>query len=154
MKEITLKGSSNIDQRLDFLTTLFNQANDNIKHIDDRRQTSLNYALAIFAGLLGLAIGLDNFVYQLFISIALSLIMLIFCLWDRRLHRASHGIQASRITFREKIQELINNPRKEIEFPAYRSDRENDAEWLSFLPIIYYVLIVSALLSSLIFFVI
>ncbi len=152
MRQITLKGSSNIEHRLDFLMTLLKQADEKIKHIDDRRQTSLNYAMAIFAGLLGLAIGLNNFAYQLYISIALSLIMFIFCLWDRRLHKASHGLQASLITFREKIQETINSPRKNTEFPAYRSEYEKNAEWFSFLPIIYYVLIVSALLSSIIFF--
>jgi hypothetical protein len=152
MKEMTLKGSSDIKYRFDFLMALFNQANDIMKHIDDRRQTSLNYALAIFAGLLGLAIGINNLIYRLYITIALSLIMLIFCMWDRRLHKANHGVQASLRTYREKIQELINNPSKDLEFPTYRLDHEKDAEWFSFLPIIYYVLIVSAVLASLVFY--
>ncbi len=131
---------------------LYNQANTVIKNIDDRRQTSLNYAMAIFAGLLGLAIGLNNLAYRLYLTIALSLIMLMFCMWDRRLHKASHGVQASLMTFRENIQELINGPSKNLEFPTYRSDREKDAEWFSFLPIIYYVLIISALLASIMFY--
>ncbi len=152
MKEMTLKGSGNIKYRIDFLMALFNQADEKIKHIDDRRQRNLNYAMIIFAGLSGFAVGLDNLAYRLYITIALSLTMLVFCLWDRRLHEASHGLQASLVTFREKIQQIINNPGKNTEFSAYRSDCEKDAEWLSFLPMIYYLLIISASLSSLIFF--
>jgi hypothetical protein len=151
MKEMTLLGSSDSKQRIDFLTTLLNQADEKVKHIDDRRQTSLNYALAIFAGLIGLGIGLNNLSYRLYISVSLFLIMFLFSLWDRRLHKASHGVQASRATFSEKILEMINNPKKDITVPTYRSDCEKNAEWFSLLPTIFYILTLCGLISFFLF---
>ena len=91
MNEITLFGSSNVEYRLQILSMLFNQAKEKIKHIVESRQRNMNYALFIFIGLFGLGIGLNNLVYKLSISIAIFLVMCIFCIWDRRLHKISHG---------------------------------------------------------------
>jgi len=151
MNEVTLLGSSDIEHRLQFLSTLLIQAEEKINHIDESRQRNLNFALIIFAGLFGLGIGLNNLVYKLSISTAIFILMCIFCLWDRRLHRISHGWQSARSTFCASISEVINTPKKDITFPRYRADGERKAEVFSFQPIIFYALVVGGLISFAVF---
>jgi hypothetical protein len=151
MSDITLLGSSNVEHRLQILSALYSHAEEKINHIDDSRQTNMNYALVIFAGLFGLGIGLNNLVYQLYISTTILIVMCIFCLWDRRLHELSHGWRSSSSTFRVKTSEVINNPDQDITFPHYRADDEKKAEWFSFQPMIFYTLVLGGLLSFFIF---
>ena len=151
MNEITLLGSSDIEHRLQVLSTLFNQAEEKINHFDESRQRNLNYALVIFAGLFGLGVGLSNHVYQLYISVIIFTVMCIFCLWDRRLHRFTHGWQISSSTFCMKTSEVINRPDQDITFLRYQVDGEKKAEWFSFQPMIFYALILGGLISFFIF---
>ena len=151
MSEITLLGSSNIEHRLQILTALYSQAEEKINHIDESRQRNMNYALVIFAGLFGLGIGLNNVVYQLYISTAIFIVMCIFSLWDRRLHKFSHGWQSSSSTFCVKISEVINSPDQDITFLRYQVDGEKKAEWFSFQPMIFYALVLGGLISFFIF---
>jgi hypothetical protein len=148
---ITLAGSKNIEHRLKFLSELLSQSEDKINHIDKSRQTNMNYALLIFAGLFGVGVGLDNMVYKLAISTAIVLLMCIFCLWDRRLHKISHGWQSSNKTYCEMSAEVINKPTKDISFPRYSTDNEKNAEWFSFQPVVFYALVLGGLLLFLIF---
>jgi hypothetical protein len=148
---ITLIGSKNIEHRVKFLSELLSQSEEKINHIDKSRQTNLNYALLIFAGLFGLGVGLNNIVYKLAISTVIALLMCIFCFWDRRLHKVSHGWQSTNKTYCEKSVDVINNPTKDITFPRYRTDSEKNAEWFSFQPIIFYALVLGGLLSFVIF---
>jgi hypothetical protein len=111
----------------------------------------MNYALLIFAGLFGVGVGLDNMVYKLAISTAIVLLMCIFCLWDRRLHKISHGWQSSNKTYCEMSAEVINKPTKDISFPRYSTDNEKNAEWFSFQPVVFYALVLGGLLLFLIF---
>jgi hypothetical protein len=149
--EITLLGSSDVEYRINLLSTLLDQAEDKVNHIDDSRQRNLNYALAIFAGLIGLGIGLDDFAYRLYISITLFIVMGIFCLWDRRLHKISHGWQSTASTFCRGIGEVINKPGQDTTFPRYRTDAEKRAEWFSFQPMIFYALVLGGLATFLMF---
>ena len=151
MRDITLLGSSDVEHRIDMLSLLFNQAQEKINHIDESRQRNMNYALVIFVGLVGLGIGLDNRVYQLFISAIISIVMFVFCLWDRRLHKISHGWQSSSFTFCRKIGEVINSPDQDITFPRYRADAEKRAECFSFRPMIFYALVLGGFISFPIF---
>jgi hypothetical protein len=144
---ITLKGSSNIEYRLRFLSALLSQSEEKINHIDQSRQTNMNYALIIFAGLFGLGIGLEDIFYKLSISTAIFVLMGVFCFWDRRLHKISHGWQCSSTTFCEITSNVINNPKKNFSFPRYREDCEKKAEWFSFQPVIFYALIFGGLIS-------
>jgi len=152
MTDITLLESSDIEHRIGILSILFNQAEEKIRHIDESRQRNMNYALVIFAGLFGLGIGLDNLVYRLYISTTIFIVMLIFCLWDRRLHKISHGWQSSSFTFCRKIGEAMNNPDQDISFPRYRADAEKRVEWRSFQPMIFYALVFGGFISFFIFF--
>jgi len=151
MSEITLRGSGNVEHRLKILSALYSQAEEKINHIDESRQGNMNYALVIFAGLFGLSVGLNNRVYQLYISITIFIVMCIFCLWDRRLHKISHGWRSSSSTFCQTISEVINNPDQDITLPRYRADGEKKAEWFSFQPMIFYALVLGGLISFFIF---
>ena len=148
---ITLVGSKDVEHRLKFLSELLKESEDKINHIDKSRQTNMNYALLIFAGLFGIGVGLDYIVYKLAISTAIVLLMCIFCLWDRRLHKISHGWQSSNKTYCEMSAALINSPTKEISFPRYRKDSEKKAEYFSFQPVIFYVLVLGGLLTYILF---
>jgi hypothetical protein len=149
--EITLLGSSDIEHRINVLTTLLDQAEDKVNHIDESRQRNMNYALVIFAGLVGLGVGLNDLAYQLYTSVTLFVVMSIFCLWDRRLHKISHGWQGSSATFCREIGEVINKPDQDIAFPRYRADAEKRAEWFSFQPMIFYALVFGGVATFLMF---
>ena len=151
MTEITLLGSSDIEHRINILSILFKQAEEKINHIDESRQRNMNYALVIFAGLFGLGIGLDNLAYQLYISTTILVVMLIFCFWDRRLHKISHGWQSTSRAFCSIIASVINCPDQDISFLHYQSDGEKSAEWKSFQPMIFYTLVLGGLISFFIF---
>lgn len=151
MSQIRLLGSSDSERRLQFLSLLLSQAEESAKHIDESRHRNLNYALLIFAGLFGLGIGVSNLVYQLSISVAIVIVMSIFCFWDRRLHRIMHGWRSSASILRSKITEVINHPDQDIEFSHYRIEGEKKAEWFSFMPVIFYILVLGGLVSFLVF---
>ena len=144
---ITFNGSDDIEYRLQFLSTLLVQSEEKINHIDQSRQTNMNYALLIFAGLFGLGIGLENIIYKLSISTALFIIMLFFCFWDRRLHKVSHGWQYTSSFYCKIISDVINEPKKKISFRRYLKDYEKKAEWFSFQPMIFYTLVIGGLIS-------
>ena len=147
MGKITLLGSSDVENRIDLLRALFDQSDGSLKHVADWRQRNMNVALIIFLGLLGFGIQQDELVYQLSSSISVFIIMSVFAFWDRKLHKSSHVLHATRDTFGILMSQVINNPDQDISYHRYRSDCEKDAEWFSFQPIIYYLLILSGLVS-------
>ena len=151
MEEITLSGKSDIKERLEILSDLFKNAQEKVHHITDIRQRNMNYSLLIFAGLFSIGIKLNDITAQLILSITLTLIMLIFCLWDRQLHKYSHGWQKSSYTFYKKQIKIINNHENDVKFYRYDRKGEKTAQLKSFQPIVYYLLVVGALLSILIF---
>ena len=148
---ITLAGSKNTERRLEFLSTLIKVADDKINRLDQSRQTNLNYALLIFAGLFSLGIGQENMVYKLAIAIAIIVLMCVFCLWDRRLHEISHGWRDSYKTFCDMSVEIINHPSTAVSFLRYSPESEKKAEWFSFQPVIFYFLVLGGVASCLIF---
>lgn len=149
MDEITLLGKSDTKCKFEFLHDLFDQSDKSLKHVSHRRQINMNYALVIFLGLLGFGLKDDELIIKLFSSISIIIIMSIFCFWDRRLHKSSHVLLATRDTFGILISQMINNPGQDITFSRYRDDSGKEAEWFSFQPIIYYLLILCGFLSAL-----
>lgn len=141
---IKLNGSEdakNIQFRINYLSLLQSNAIDNNNHIDKLRQNYLNFALLIFAGLTGFGISLSNRIERLFIYIPIPLIMLIFCLLDRKLHKLGHGWSHLRKIFTKKISEVINNPKDDTFFYRWYLESEKQAKLFRLQPIIYYSLI-------------
>jgi hypothetical protein len=148
---ITLVGSNNIEYRLNFLSVLLSESEDKINHIDQSRQTNMNYALLIFAGLFSLGVGSTNIPYIWTLSTIIVILMFIFCLWDRRLHRFSHGWQSSNETYIDMSVKVINDPTITVSFPRYRQDCEKNAKFFGFQTIIFIALVLGGLLSFVIF---
>jgi hypothetical protein len=151
---ITLSGSDdkeNIRNRIAFLTSLLNNSEEKRNHLDELRQKTMNYALLTFAGLFGFGLTLSTRFNSFYISIPLTLIMIIFCLLDGRLHKVGHGWQYSLRIFIEKMSEVINYPTKDITFLTYSVEGEKGAELLGFQRVIFYLLVLGGILSFFVF---
>ena len=148
-----LLGSSDINHRIEFLTNLYNKAGEIMLHLDKLRQRNMNYALLIFGGLFGLGIKIDGLTSKVTLSSLITIIMIIFTLWDRQIHRYRHGWESTRSTFYRKIGEIINDHAIDLEIEQYRVSGEKKAEWISIQPIIFYFLILGGILSLAIFYV-
>jgi hypothetical protein len=151
MKEIILKGTSDVGRRIDILTLLYTKAEAKVNHSDMFRQRNMNYALVIFAGFMALGGKLDGHLPQVVVSITLLILMLIFCVWDRRWHKTKHGWEYSSLLFYQKLGEVNNEPDKDVAFQSYYVEGERTAERFSFQPIVFYFLVAASLASFFIF---
>jgi len=151
MNEITLKSSSDISQRVELLTILYNKAGDNVHHSDTFRQRNMNYSLVIFGALMALGIKLEDLLSRSTVSGTLLTLMVIFCLWDRRWHKIKHGWDYSSRIFYKKMEEVVNEPSKDVTFKVYYIEGERFAERFSFQPIVFYFLIIASLTSFFLF---
>ena len=151
MKEITLYGSSDPGRRIDLLTLLYNKAEAKVTHADTFRQRNMNYALVIFAGLIALGGKVEGTLPQIVVSITLFVLMLIFCVWDRRWHRTKHGWEYSGKLIYQKLSEVINDSAGDVTFPLYDKKGEETAEWFSLQPVVFYFLIAASLVSFFVF---
>jgi len=143
--ELSLNGSD--DRSYTFLLTLLNNAEKKINHLDDLRQKIINYALIVFAGLFGFGMTLSHEYNKSYISISLTVLMVIFCLLDQRFHKMSHGWQETKKILIHKISKTINEPTKNITFPRYSVKGERTVELFSLQSIIFYLLIAGGVMS-------
>jgi hypothetical protein len=144
----TLLGSINpesIARRQELLRSMYETARSKGAEVAQLRQTNLNYALLIFAGLFTFSFQFAKGWYSVIGSAALCLIMCIFCVLDRRLHKFIHGWRATEKHLTEKITYLLNYPSENIEFRRYISEAERNAEWRSLQPMIMYAFILASL---------
>ncbi len=144
---VELKGTANLSKRLEVLTLLFQKSEAKVTHADTYRQRNMNYALVIFAGLIGLGVSLKNYSAQAMVSATLFIFMLIFCFWDRRWHRIKHGWQSTANMTYRLICDMTNNPDKDLDYPLYNWKGEGRAEYNSWQPIVFYFLVFGALSS-------
>ena len=151
MSEITLKGSSDLGRRIELLSMLFSKAEEKVKHSDMFRQRNMNYSLVIFGALMALGIKLDPFLSRGIVSGTLFVLMVIFCLWDRRWHKTKHGWDYSSRIYYQKMQEMVNDPTQDISFKLYYSEGERTAERFRFQPLVFYFLIVASVISFFLF---
>ena len=147
MAEYTLLGSSNFESRTALITELLNNAEIKANRLLELRQKNMNYTLLTFAGLFTVSLGLfeSNKLYSLFASVALFVMMAIFCWWDRWLHKLIHGWRQTRKDFVRLLTELINYPTKDVTFMRYNKQGEEGAEPFSIQPCIFYLLVIGAL---------
>ena len=89
--QIHFTKSANLQGRIDALRILYEKAESKVLHADQYRQKNLNYALLIFAGLFAIAVNAHTKPFSTIILIALTILMIIFTIWDRRWHRTKHG---------------------------------------------------------------
>jgi len=146
-RSVTLHKSANLAKRIEVLTLLFQKAETKVNHADMYRQRNMNYSLVIFAGLIGLGVNLPQYPAKAMISSTLLILMLIFCVWDRRWHRIKHGWQGTARDTYIKICEMTNNPEKDMTVILYKSKSEEKAEFFSWQPIVFYFLVIGAALS-------
>lgn len=151
MTTITLKGTADFSSRIQLLRDLHDSTAEKVNRTDSIRQNNLVLATAVFAGLMSFALTLHNWSSQCVVSAALFVLMTILCLWDRRWHKTKHGWDETRKTAYAMMAQLINSPTDDVTFPRYDSDGENDAQWGSLLPMIYYLMILGATASPLVF---
>lgn len=147
MITITLNSSANPNQRIEAITLLHELANDRVKHSDSFRQRNLIWATVTFAGLMGFGTTLPDWPSQCIVSTTLSVLMVILCLWDRRWHRTKHGWDSTRKLCYQELVKIVNDPSQPAEFPRYDRAAQEEAEWTSFLPIVYYLLVAGAVAS-------
>lgn len=144
MRELVLNGSTepeNVDRRIALLTTLLQQAEQKITHISELRQRNMNYALVLFAAMFTFTMKFSSGLYSALVSVALLSIMAVFCKLDRRLHLFIHGWGKTKTEFMERINQIINDPAKEVKYLRYYKDGEKTAELRSLQPVIFYFLI-------------
>ena len=151
MKEITLKGSSDIGQRIELLSMLFSKAEEKVRHSDTFRQRNMNYSLVTFGAFMALGIRFDPFISRGILSGTLFVLMVIFCSWDRRWHKTKHGWDYSSRVYFQKMQEMVNDPDQDISFKLYYLEGEQSAEGSSFQPLVFYFLIVASVISFFLF---
>lgn len=149
-KEFTLNGSkspANIERRISLLTELMRHADQQSFHISELRQKNLNYALFIFAGLFTFNMKFRPEINSFLISFALFVIMIVFCILDRRYHRHIHGWRRTKMEFVNRINDIINAPSRAVVYRRYWNVGEKTAEPVAPIPVIYYFLILGAIFS-------
>jgi hypothetical protein len=147
MLKIPLKSSANNQPRIDFLTVMLNNAEAKMNHIDGLRQRNMSIAAIIFGGMFSFAFQSTVSTFRPLSLAALTLIMFVFTLLDRRLHRFHHGWRETRGHFVEAIRDVINDPNNDITVQRYYQEGEEEAEWGTLRPILYYLLVVAAIVA-------
>ena len=147
MHQFTLKKTADIQQRIDAITLHFDKVEAKVTHADTFRQRNMNYALAIFAGLTALRVNLDTPASEYVVSVMLLAFSIIFCVWDRRWHRMKHGWDSTNKICYDRLVDLTNDPNQDLTFPRYNSLAEKDAEWTSWQPVVFYLLVAGSVLS-------
>jgi vacuolar-type H+-ATPase catalytic subunit A/Vma1 len=117
-----------------------------VRHFDGVRQKYMNYALLIFAALFTLG-GRYSLPLQCSTSVTVTILMGVFCAFDRHLHRLSHQWQSHANLYYELTCDLLNEPNNTIQWDKWESEHSGPAEWNSFQPVIYYCLVGISLLS-------
>lgn len=145
MNEIILPTSLEPEEKLRIISDVYRQIEEMVMHLDSLRQRNLNFALIVFAGLFGLGAKVANTINLLFISIPLTILMLIFLLIDRKFHVYNHGFQGSSYKLIHKMSEIRN--KGELVFEKYDYDFAKKAEWTSLQCIIYFSLIAGGIIS-------
>ncbi len=149
MTEMTLKGTSDVaanGQRVSLVSGLADSCRSKVNHIDGLRQRNMSIALAIFAVLFGFGLRAPGD-SAAFTALALVVLMLAFCLLDRRLHRMSHGWRSTAGRILAAAGDALNNPDQPVTFEVYRSAAEAKAEFDSLQPVLYYLLVLGGALS-------
>ena len=147
MTEITLARTADKSQRIQVLTMLYDKAEGKVLHADTFRQRNMNYAFVIFAGLVAGGIKLGNEVPHHILSATLTILMVIFAVWDRRWHKTKHGWDATSKTCYDSLVKLVNNPDQDLTLSTYKIKGEATAEWRSWQPIVFYFLVVASVAS-------
>jgi hypothetical protein len=142
-KIITLTALLDDKYKIDILSTVYSKTEEMIMHYDNLRQRNLNIALIIFAGLFGLGIKTEPKNYQVLISIAIILLMLIFFRIDRKFHTRTHGFRGSTFKLLHKIGKIREG--EEIKFEKFDDEYAKKAEWKSMHTVIYYFLIIGGI---------
>lgn len=149
---VTIHKNADLAKRIEVLTLLFRKAETKVNHADNYRQRNMNYSLVIFAGLIGLGVNLSQYPAKVMISSTLLILMIIFCVWDRRWHRIKHGWQGTAKDTYIKICEMISDPKRDMTVILYKSKSEENTEFFSWQPIVYYFLVIGAALSFWLFY--
>jgi hypothetical protein len=144
MQQITLAKSADPQRRIDAIQLLVRKAEDKVIHADTFRQRNMNYALVVFAGLIGLRSNVHDATNQVVISTTLLVLSIVFCVWDRRWHRVKHGWDSTGKACYNCIVQLTNDPNQDVSFPAYDSKAEQGAEWRSWQPVVFYLLVAAS----------
>ena len=139
------------ESRITFLTAMLNNAEVKMNHFDKLRQTNMNIALVIFAGMCGFAFQTALPSFRQFSFVALALVMVIFCLLDRRYHRFQHGWRRTRKQITLALTAGISQPQEDVTVDRYYPEGENRAEVFSLQPVLYYLLAAAALCLSVVF---
>jgi hypothetical protein len=147
MSEITLSKSADKSVRIQVLTMLYEKAEGKVFHADTFRQRNMNYALAIFAGLIAAELKLGNQVPHYILSATLTILMTIFTVWDRRWHKTKHGWDATSRACYRNLAKLTNNSEQDVTFATYEAKGEGTAELGSWQPIVFYFLVVASVAS-------
>lgn len=150
--EFVLNGPTdppNIDRRITFVTVLLQQTEQKITHISELRQRNMNYALLLFAAMFTFTMKFPlSGLHSAFLSVVLLAIMAVFCKLDRRLHRFIHGWGRTKHEFVKRINQIINEPEKDVKCLSYFKDGEKTAEPGALQPVIFYFLLVGAFLHA------
>ncbi|MGO9317007.1 MAG: hypothetical protein ACLPXT_11520 [Terracidiphilus sp.] len=141
------KGKADNSLRIQIITMLHEKAANRMIHADTFRQRNMNYALAIFAGLVVAGIRPENKVPHYVLSIMLTVLMILFTFWDNRLHKFSHGWRTTSSNCLHKLEDLVNDPNQKINICTYDSKGEKGAKWYSLQPFVYYLLVVASVAS-------
>ena len=144
---VTLDKTANMEKRITIITMLHDEAESRVLHCDTFRQRNMNYALAIFAGLIAVEIKIENVMPHYVISTILTILMIIFTVWDRRWHRTKHGWEATSLSSYKNLAKLVNGFDDPLTYNTYEAEAEETAEWPSLQPIVFYFLIVASIVA-------
>jgi hypothetical protein len=149
-EKIVLLKSSPISERISVIKILYEKAESKVSHADNYRQKNLNYALIIFAGFFATAIKFNSKPNSIIISVSLTLIMILFAIWDRQKHIIKHRWQYISKLCYNNIIDLTNNNNQDIVLVINDPQKARKAEWFGW-PILYYLLIIASIVLTFIF---
>jgi hypothetical protein len=142
---------------LGLLSSLLAAAQEKVRHLDQLRQRNLNYSFLLFGGLFGVSVTLSESYMQSAVFASLVLLMVLLGLYDRKMHKVSHGWRRTQEWHAHIVNDVIQEPLRdanEAKLPeptkvrTYYVEGEADAEWWSVIPILYYVLTTAAVILA------
>jgi hypothetical protein len=147
VSQVVFRAAADASLRIQILTLLRDKAEEKVFHSDEFRQRNMNYALAIFAGIMAVEMKLGSELPHFVLSTILTSLMVIFTIWDRRWHKTKHGWDATSKATYKQIVCLSNDPNQEITVSTYVAEGERTTEWTSLQPIVFYFLVVASISS-------
>lgn len=145
--KIILSKNASLEEKLNLLRMLNQRVEEKINHFDGVRQQNLRYSILVFSGLVVFGFSIGQLVLRWFVAIGLTLLMTIFFLADKRLHRRTHAFRGTIYRSLQAISYLLSGGGDDITIWLYDKEAAEKAEKINLRLSLYCLLIAASILA-------